>query len=73
MIERKFRATELVGRKCKPTHDIQNGGGQGISKDTICTIVAAHHGVTIQTDKCPCCGQYTYIRGVDRKELDLID
>ena len=73
MIDKKYRSTELIGRKCRPVHDIVNGGGQGVSKGTICTIVAAHYGVTIQTERCPCCGQFAVISRVDRRELDLID
>ena len=74
MISRKYRASELVGRKCRLAegYEIRNGAGQGITRSTVCTIVDASYGITIKTEPCPHCGQYCYIRRVDRKELDLI-
>ena len=74
MISRKFRSGELVGRKCRLAegYEIRNGAGQGITRETVCTIVDASYGITIKTEPCPCCGQYSYIRRVDREKLDLI-
>ena len=53
----------------------QNGGGDGISPATICTIVdvVRGHGFKVKTEKCPCCGQYAYITGVSREDLELIE
>lgn len=73
MISRKYKAAELVGRKCKPVRNIKNGWGNVVSKDTICTIVSAHYGVEIKTDPCPCCGQYCHISRISREDLELID
>lgn len=73
MIPRKIKSDDLVGRKCKPVRNIQNGAGHGITPNTVCTIISAHYGVEIKTDPCPCCGQYTVISRIDRKDLDLID
>lgn len=73
MIPRRIKSDDLIGRKCKPVRDIQNGAGHGITPSTICTIVAAHYGVEVKTDPCPCCGQYAVISRIDRKDLDLVD
>ena len=73
MIPKKYRATELVGRKCRPTHNISNGNGNAITPATVCTIVSAHYGVGIKTDPCPCCGQYCYIYKISREELELVE
>ena len=75
MIDRKYRREDLIGKKCRPTRFIKNGGGDGITTDTICTIkdVVRGHGFTIQTDKCPHCGQYAYITRVNRQDLRLFE
>ena len=75
MIDRKYRGEDLIGKKCKPVRSIKNGGGDGITTDTICTIkdVVRGHGFTIQTDKCPHCGQYAYITRVNRQDLRLFE
>ncbi len=73
-IPKSYKGADLIGRKVRPTHDIRNGGGCGISPDTVCTIVSVvrGHGFTIKSEKCPCCGQYAYIARVHREDLDLI-
>ena len=73
MIPRQYKSEELVGKKCRPLREMQNGGGQGITPDTICTIVSAHYGITIKTDPCPHCGQYAKISRIDRKDLELVE
>ena len=73
MISKKYKAEQLIGRKCRPTRNIINGAGDGITPDTICTIRAAHYGVEIQTEKCPHCGQYCRITRISREDLELID
>ena len=75
MIDRKYRREDLIGKKCRPIRSIKNGGGDGITTDTICTIkdVVRGHGFTIQTDKCPHCGQYAYITRVNRQDLRLFE
>lgn len=75
MIDKKYRREDLIGRKCRPVRNIRNGAGDGISPSTICKIVdvVRGHGFTIQTEKCPCCGQYAYITRVNRNDLELIE
>lgn len=75
MIDPRLKGSDLIGRKCHPVHSIRNGSGQGIASDTICTIVAVTrgHGFTIQTEKCPHCGQYAYITRVKRNDLELLE
>lgn len=74
MIDHRIRGEDLIGRKCRPVQPIRNGNGDGVSPDTVCTIieVVRGHGFTIQTEKCPHCVQYAYIRRVKREELELI-
>lgn len=74
MISKKYRGEDLIGKKCRPVRNIRNGAGQGITPDTICTIVRVvrGHGFIIQTEKCPCCGQYAWISRVSRNDLELI-
>lgn len=74
MIDKKYRDEDLIGRKCRPVHNICNRAGQGITPNTVCTIVnvVRGHGFIVQTEKCPCCGQYTRISHVSRNDLELI-
>lgn len=75
MIPMKYKGSDLIGKKCRPTHNIRNGAGDGITSKTVCKIVdvVRGHGFTIQTETCPHCGQYAYIRKVKREELELVD
>ena len=74
MIDRKMRSEALIGKKCRPVREIRNGAGETVSENTVCTIirVGRGHGITIQTDRCPCCGQSCMIRGLGSDELTLI-
>lgn len=74
MIDKKLRRDWLIGKKCRVTRDLKNGGGQGLSKGAVCTIkdVVRGSGFTIQTDKCPHCGQYAYVTHVSRSDLELM-
>lgn len=72
MIPRKYKADELIGLKCRPTHPIKNGAGMVITPDTVCTIVSAHYGVEIKTEKCPHCGMYAIISRIPREDLELL-
>ena len=73
MISRKYKADELIGKKCRPVRSIKNGGGQVVTPDTVCTIRSAHYGVEIATEKCPCCGMYAIISRIPREDLELIE
>lgn len=72
MISRRYKADELVGKKCRPIHSIKNGAGMVITPDTVCTIVSAHYGVEIKTEKCPNCGMYAIISRIPREDLELL-
>ena len=74
MIDRKLKRDELIGRRCQVMRDLENRGGQGLSKGTICTIkdVVRGNGFIIQTDRCPHCGQYAYVTHVSRNDLELM-
>lgn len=75
MISKKYRAEELIGRKCCPVREIRNRAGDGITPDTICTIVKVVRGkgITIETPECQHCGQFTRISGVSRDDLELVE
>jgi hypothetical protein len=74
MIDPKIKGEQLIGRKCRTVRSIRNGGGDGVTPKTVCTIVAVvrGHGFTIKTDPCSCCGQYAWITRVPRADLELI-
>lgn len=74
MIPNKYTGVYLEGKKCRPVRAIKNRGGDEVSPDTVCTIhrVVRGQGITIVTDKCPHCGQSSWITGVSREDLELI-
>ena len=75
MISAKYTREDLLGRYVWPVRRIRNGAGIGITPQTRCKVmdVVRGRGITIQTDKCECCGMYAYITGVARQDLELID
>lgn len=74
MIPKKYTGEMLKGKKARCLCDISNKGGNGISAGSTVTIVnvVRGKGLCIKTEKCPCCGQYCYITGIDRDCLELI-
>ena len=72
-IPRKMTADKLEGRFCRVIYHVQNGGGQGVTPRTICKIAAAQHGIHLQANKCPVCGRSSYISGIKRDDVLLID
>lgn len=75
MIPKKYTGEMLRGKKALCLVDIVNKGGHGVSAGSIVTIVdvVRGRGLKIKTEKCTHCGQYTYISGVSREKLELID
>lgn len=75
MIPKKYSGDELRNKFCRPVRKIRNGGGAAISPETICRIVSVvrGHGFTIETKKCPRCGQSAYISRVSRNDLELVE
>lgn len=75
MIPKKYSGDELRNKFCRPVRKIRNGGGAAISPETICRIVSVvrGHGFTIETEKCPRCGQSAYISRVSRDDLELVE
>ena len=73
-IPSKMTSQELEGKTVYVLRKLQNRGGDGLSPGTIATIkrVVRGQGITIETEKCPCCGQYAYITGVKRNDLSLV-
>ena len=63
MIPKKYTGEMLKGRKARCLCDISNKGGHGISAGSTVTIVNIVRGN----------GQYAYITGVSRNELELIE
>ena len=73
MIPKRFTSNQLKGKRARVEQDLINGGGHGVGAGAIVTIISAHYGVTIKSDKCPHCQQYTSISRVERNKLTLID
>lgn len=75
MIPKKYSGDELRNKFCRPVRKIRNGGGAAISPETICRIVSVvrGHGFTIETEKCPRCGQSAYISRISRDDLELVE
>lgn len=74
MIPRQYKRDQLVGRKVRCDIEIRNGAGEVVGAGSVAKIknVVRGKGITIQTEKCPHCGQSAYIRGVDRSILTLV-
>ena len=75
MIDKKLKGKDLIGQTCRPTISFHNGNGNGVSYNTLCTIkdVVRGHGFTIETQKCPHCGQYAHISRISRCDLELVN
>lgn len=74
MIPKKYTGKMLAGRKARVLQEACNGAGQGLTAGAVVTIVRAvpGQGLTIKTETCPHCGQFTRMTGLRREELELI-
>lgn len=70
-IPAKIKMIDCIGKYATVDRDVQNGAGQGISKGTRIRIVGKGRGFNIETERCPHCGQYCYIRGITKDTLTL--
>lgn len=75
MIPTKYKGTDLIGKKARAVCQIRNGAGDGLDIGAIVTIVEVvrGHGFNIQSETCPCCKQFCYIRHVSRADLELLE
>lgn len=75
MIKKSISAFNLIGKKVKLDRDICNGAGNGIGFNGVATIIncVQGSGITIKTDKCLCCNQYSVISHISRNDLTLIE
>ena len=73
MIAKKLTAKDLIGKTVFVLKKLRNRAGEGVSPGTIATIknVVRGRGITIETAKSPCCGQFSCITGVNRNDLSL--
>ena len=74
MIPKEYKGEWLIGETCRPIRPISNGYGVAVTPDTACVIddVRPGKGITIRTEICPQCGQYSYITRVGREHLELV-
>ena len=72
MIGKETKMIDCVGKYATLDRSIMNGAGQCIAKGSKVKIVDCGRALSIQTEKCPCCGQYCYIRGVKKETLTLL-
>lgn len=73
MIPRKYKASDLKGRKARLVRELTNWAGQVISEETIVTITRARYGIEVKTETCKHCGQSAYIRKIRREDLALVE
>ena len=74
MISKRFTRDVLVGKKCIPTARLINGAGAGVLPGTPCVIKDVVRGkeITIETEPCPCCGQFARISHISRNDLEIV-
>lgn len=73
MIPSSVRSADLVGKYVVTDRVIMNGAGIVIPKGTKVKVSYVARGFAIETDKCPCCGMYTIVRGITRKDVNLCE
>lgn len=75
MIPKRLTREMLIGKKCEVLKAVSNKAGSGLAPGAVCTIkdVVRGKGISIQTDACPCCGQYAYITRVSREDEERFD
>ena len=73
MIGKNIKMSECVGKYATLDRSVMNGAGQCINKGSRVKIIDYGRALDIQTDKCPCCGQYCRIYGITKDSLTLIE
>lgn len=74
-IGKSVKRDKLIGAKVVPNQRIVNGMGNALDIGTVCTVldVVQGRGLTIESVKCPRCGQSTKITGVRREKVDFYE
>lgn len=74
MIDEKQTMKSCVGKYATLDRDIKNGAGYGMGKGCRVKIMSSNSfGMTIRSEKCPCCQQWSEISRVQRCDLTLVD
>ena len=72
MILEKITMKSCVGKYATLDHDIHSGAGYGMGTGCRVKIISANNrGMTVQTERCPCCQQHAMISRVQRCDLTL--
>ena len=73
MIPEEITMKSCIKRYATLDRDIHNGDGEGMGAGCRVIIISANNrGMTVQTEKCPCCQQFATISNVKRCDLTLI-
>ena len=67
-----IKMRDCIGRYATLDRSVENGAGHGIAKGSKVKIISYSRSLTVRTDPCEHCGQFTKIRGVTKAELTLL-
>lgn len=74
MISEKITMKSCVGKYATLDRDIKNGAGAGMGKGCRVKIIGSNnYGMTIRSEKCSCCQQFSEISRVQRRDLTLME
>lgn len=62
---------DWIGRKVRTLREIRSHV-QNMPAGTIATVTYNRGGLTLQTERCACCGISAYIRGVEESAVELL-
>lgn len=73
MIPKNMKSKDMVGMDVRTTKAIKNGAGIVVAKGKFVRIASFGRAFTFKTEECPHCWLSSYIIGVTRDEVELIE
>lgn len=65
------KVTDWVGKRVRSTREIRNGNGS-MPTGTFYKVTYARSGLTLESEKCACCGASQYVRKVDPRDVEVV-
>ena len=67
------RAGDWVGKRVRATHQLRNGGGQGVMPGMTGEVNGARGGLNVTFDVCDHCGTVMHVRNLNDSDVVLTE
>ena len=75
MIPVEMKYKEIIGKTVKIDRDFTSESGICVKRGTRARVrlYDVKNGYTVETEKCPCCGNWAVIKGIKKSDITLAE